>query len=111
FERIIFSPTARVTLDIVRNGEPMTIAYELVPNPEMDGIWYPFIEPRQTTTITGVMAGSAAEVAGLMPGDEIRQINGEDATSRAFVIRKTQESEGRPMELTVMRGGELVTVS
>jgi regulator of sigma E protease len=60
-----------------------------------------------TATINRVLADSPAEEAGLRAGDRVVAINGTPVDGDS--IRTTiQESEGRPLRLTVERGGETV---
>jgi regulator of sigma E protease len=60
-----------------------------------------------TATINRVLPDSPAEAAGLRAGDRVVQINGTPVDGDS--IRSTiQASEGRPLRLTVARGGETV---
>ena len=60
-----------------------------------------------TATINRVLADSPAEEAGLRAGDRVVAINGKPVDGDS--IRTTiQASEGRPLRLTVERGGETV---
>ena len=60
-----------------------------------------------TATINRVLADSPAEEAGLQAGDRVVAINGKPVDGDS--IRTTiQASEGRPLRLTVERGGETV---
>jgi regulator of sigma E protease len=56
-----------------------------------------------------VLAGSPAERAGLRPGDAVVTVDGERVTA-AVLLDRIQQSEGRPLDLTVRRAGELVAV-
>lgn len=61
----------------------------------------PFIET--------VRAGSAAERAGLRPDDLLVAVNGRSVASRSAVQRRLAAlAEGDPVELTVIRSGEIV---
>ncbi|HSL64863.1 MAG TPA: M50 family metallopeptidase [Gaiellaceae bacterium] len=62
-----------------------------------------------TTRIEEVLAGSPAERAGLRPGDTVVTVDGE-RVSAAVLLDRIQQSEGRPLDLTVRRAGELVAV-
>jgi regulator of sigma E protease len=88
----------------------------------------PFYGPKTRIVVDRVQSGSPAEQAGLKPRDEIVKVNGmaveagadpaQAATDGAAgenqktlygefdVIRAIQESEGRPLTLTVKRGDE-----
>jgi regulator of sigma E protease len=60
-----------------------------------------------TTVVNDVVTGSPAEAAGVRAGDRIVAIDGRRVDGES--IRPTiQESEGRPLQLTVVRDGETV---
>jgi regulator of sigma E protease len=66
--------------------------------------------PDTAPVITGVQAGSAAERAGLLPGDRIVAIDGR-ATPRFEDVQATVRLRpGQPMALTVQRDGAALTV-
>ena len=64
-----------------------------------------------TTVIGGVTEGSAAEAAGLMAGDRITYIDGEELKSWDQLSTSIQQKNGADMEITLMRGGEEKTVT
>lgn len=64
-----------------------------------------------TTVIDKTTEGSAAEAAGLMAGDKILTINGDDITSWSEVSAHVAASEGEEMDFTVLRGKEEVKLS
>lgn len=66
----------------------------------------PVIEP----SISGVMSGSAAEEAGLLPGDRITQINGRVIRSFSDIQRQVTISLDKPLDMTVMRDGQAITI-
>jgi regulator of sigma E protease len=71
--------------------------------------WFMFvgkaiIEPRAAT----VEAGSAAEAAGIKPGDVIRSIGGSQVQSFDDVSRVVMLNAGTELEVTVERGGVLI---
>jgi hypothetical protein len=60
--------------------------------------------------ITQVVAGSAAERAGIVPGDVIVAINGGPITSYQEVINFVLQSRpGDPIQIDVLRGGQRMT--
>lgn len=66
---------------------------------------------RPPARVDGVSAGGAAEAAGLRPGDVIESVGGEPLTGFADLQRRTRASGGAPMELSVLRGDERLTLT
>jgi regulator of sigma E protease len=68
-------------------------------------------KPAEPPVVANVMAGSAAEAAGLKPGDAIRSVNGKTI----HVFRDLQEvvgsSAGKTIGITVLRDGRELTLS
>ncbi|MFQ5776378.1 MAG: RIP metalloprotease RseP [Terriglobia bacterium] len=106
------------TTTLLSGKEPLqvTIArgaeqFELVIEPELRGArqlafvgWLPY----NPLVVTEVEAGMPAADAGLAVGDEIAAVEGESTSvvgADGFVER-IQQSEGSPVHLTLLRGGE-----
>jgi regulator of sigma E protease len=62
-------------------------------------------ETSSSTQIAGVVEDTPAARAGLQPGDVIVEVNGELVTTQRL-LDVIAESEGRPLELTLLRRGE-----
>jgi regulator of sigma E protease len=56
--------------------------------------------------ILSVEKGSAADAAGLQPGDRYATIDGEQVRSSEQVTQHIREHPNRPIRITVLRGGE-----
>ena len=70
--------------------------------------WQPVIQP----LIDMISPDSAAERAGLLAGDLIRQVEGEPVSDwLTQVVPLIQSNPGRPLELTVERNGRIQTLS
>jgi regulator of sigma E protease len=71
-------------------------------------MWFGFttLQPR----IGEVKPGSAAERAGLLPGDLIKRIDGEAMPSFEDVKRIVSLNPGRPMQMQIERGGAATSV-
>jgi regulator of sigma E protease len=57
-----------------------------------------------------VDASSPAQVAGLRSGDEIVAVNGKNASSFDELSELIRSSEGRPIEVTVRRGDDMIVL-
>ncbi len=66
--------------------------------------------PRGLTVITGVAAGSPASIAGLLPNDTIRAVNGKRVTYLDQLLNVTQNRAGQPTTLRIQRGTSNFTV-
>ena len=62
---------------------------------------------KATTTVEAVAPGSAAEQAGLLPGDRVVAIDGR-ALGPAEISKTITSSKGRPLVVTVQRNGTVV---
>jgi regulator of sigma E protease len=67
-------------------------------------------EPVDTTVIGQIGPASAAEKAGIKPGDRVLSINGKETASWEQVSEFIRESGGREVELLIERDGEQLTV-
>jgi regulator of sigma E protease len=61
-----------------------------------------------STRVDRVDASSPAQTAGLRPGDEIVAVDGKNASSFDELSELIRGSEGRPIEVTVRRGDDMV---
>ncbi|MEZ5669200.1 MAG: RIP metalloprotease RseP [Alphaproteobacteria bacterium] len=70
-----------------------------------------FVGEPTTEPVAGeIVAGSAAERAGLEAGDRIVEVDGSGIGSFEELIRAVQLNVGTPMELTVERAGETLSI-
>lgn len=68
-------------------------------------------QPYTPADISNVVPGSAAERAGIKPGDVIKNINGTDIERFEQVIRIVQFAPGGALAIVVDRGGKRVEIS
>ena len=68
-------------------------------------------QPYTPADISNVLAGSAAERAGIKPGDIIKSINGTDIERFEQVIRIVQLTPGGALSIIVERGGRQLSLS
>lgn len=66
------------------------------------------MEPLRPALITSISTGSAAEEAGLEPGDRIVGVDGEQVTSWGAFTDRIGASGGEPLALRIERGDEIV---
>jgi regulator of sigma E protease len=63
-----------------------------------------------TTKVDAVQQGSPAAAAGLHPGDRVVAVNGHPAKTFEQVSRLIRASHGKPITVTVERGGKPITL-
>ncbi|WIV52159.1 RIP metalloprotease RseP [Marivivens sp. LCG002] len=64
----------------------------------------------ETTYAVGVNFDGAAAAAGVKQGDFVTAVNGEEVFAFSQLIEKISASEGQPVELTIWREGEVLTL-
>jgi membrane-associated protease RseP (regulator of RpoE activity) len=64
-----------------------------------------------STTVDRVLSGSAAEAAGLQPGDRLVAVNGQTLSGWDQLKAAIEKSGGEPLALTVERDGRAVQVT
>jgi regulator of sigma E protease len=69
-----------------------------------------FREPDPSPVIGDVLAGSAAERAGLRPGDRVLSVDGRPVSRWDALVREIQAHPGQPAALAVIRGEGAPTV-
>lgn len=75
-------------------------------------IFATFGRPVGTTAVQTVVAGSAAEQAGILPGDRILALDGEPVARFEELQRHVQPRAGQPIEILLRRGeGEVKIVA
>ncbi len=65
--------------------------------------------PGQSTTISELVDGGPAQIAGLQVGDKITALNSKGIYGWLNLEKKLEGTESEPMEVTVQRGDEIVT--
>jgi regulator of sigma E protease len=68
-------------------------------------------QPHNDPVVDGVVANSAAEAAGVKPGDRITALNGSPINDFSDLVLQVQLNLDRPMVLTIERGGQQVTLT
>jgi regulator of sigma E protease len=75
------------------------------------GMFMAYGQPFTPADISSVEPGSAAERAGLQPGDVIAVINGTDIERFEDIVRIVQLAPGQPLAITVLRDGREVELN
>ena len=92
-------PGHLLSLTVDRNGQQVSLS---VPSGQTMEDVYGF--PSDRLLIGSVTAGMPAERSGLKEGDEIRKVDGKDLVSLVEFPKLVQDSQGRPLNLDVLRG-------
>lgn len=95
----------QVSIVYERGGQrmpPVLVQPELVGPEEIRDIG---VEPGVKVMINEVVVGSAAEQAGVKPGDIVTAIDGRAVSYSSFIEEHLRETQGKPVELSVMRDG------
>ncbi|MBT4819753.1 MAG: PDZ domain-containing protein, partial [Lentisphaerae bacterium] len=103
--------TGDVTLGVERGGKTLDIVYKPEPNPETEGLGYPFFRVQLPIVVRRTMSGSPAAKAGLQRGDRIVRVNGERLLTTLEFVECVKASKGAPLELLINRGGTEITVA
>jgi regulator of sigma E protease len=77
----------------------------------MAGLFSILGQPYTPADVGQVVEGSAADKAGLKPGDVFLTIDSTEIERFEQIVRIVQLSPGKPLEINVMRKGEKVTVT
>jgi regulator of sigma E protease len=101
----------KTTAVILRDGKRQTLTVEPA---EQDGKAMMGIHigyDNDHLVIAGVRDGSPADDANeaILPGDEIRAVNGEAISTWTQLYARLQELQGKPVALTIRRGGDTFT--
>lgn len=99
------------TLTILRDGKEVEVVVpDNILNDLSDYGIKSFIAPRIPMVIEEVQKGNFAEKAGLLPGDKILQLNGENIEKMAF-MNAIQDLKDKSIQLTLLRGADTVKKS
>ncbi|MDX6767812.1 MAG: RIP metalloprotease RseP [Candidatus Methylacidiphilales bacterium] len=111
-ESLMLSKNERVSVEVLRAGQPLSFSVLPVKNPEMENLRMIGIEdyPSRPATVGQVIKGSPAEGAGLRKGDVITQVNGTVVTSPGLVGYLVGKAAG-PVALQVLRGHDSFAVT
>ena len=106
----ILARTNVLPVVIQRNGVEMTYQLATEVN-ETFGLKLLRLDPRDHPEITEVLAGTAAEKAGLQKQDKIIAFTGVPIVSRDQLIDLIKQRAEKPSEIKVERGGQKVTLA
>lgn len=108
--RVALSPNQPLQLTILRAGQTleMTVTPEAIGKEQYGSLG---CVPDQPNVITELEPGMPAEKAGLKVGDVITAVNGQPVKAIAQMIRLLQQTKDKPVQLTVQRGSESLTLT
>jgi regulator of sigma E protease len=99
-------PGHPVSLVVDRGGNQVSLSV-----PASQSLEDVFGYPSDRLYIGSVTPGMPAEQAGLHAGDEVTSVDGMKLASGAEFPALVQKSQGKPMQLEVSRGGQLVPIT
>lgn len=125
-KRVFFPTSDLPTFLYVSEGEPVEVTYR---REGVKGIQRVSVTPKRTepsymigisvklsadgtasNIIDSVQQDSPAQTAGLMPGDVIIRVGDADVAVRNDLFKYLQQSKDQPVDITVNRNGESITV-
>ncbi len=100
------SPGQPLDVQIERDGK--TIEKTVVPEATgVDQIGYAGLAPKENkVTITDLLSGMPAEIAGLKEGDEILNVDGKPVPALAAMVESLKVTKDKPITITVLRNGQ-----
>ncbi|HEY4161711.1 MAG TPA: RIP metalloprotease RseP [Dongiaceae bacterium] len=75
------------------------------------GIYLALGQPHNDPVVDEVIANSAAQAAGVLPGDRIQALNGSSVDDFSDLALQVQLNLDRPLVLTILRGGQQITLT
>ena len=103
------SPNQPLKFKIERNSQVMEkvlVPEPLGPNQYGSVGWVP---KESSVTLTTVEPGMPADKAGIKVGDQILTANGQEIPALAALVQLLNHSNGQPLEIVVLRGGQKLT--
>jgi regulator of sigma E protease len=94
---------------VLREGKEVIVPIpnDMISKISKDNQRVPFISPLYEFEVENIQPQSNADMAGLMPGDKIIAINGEDVKYFQFFKEKLENSKGEEIRLTVKRNEKI----
>jgi regulator of sigma E protease len=104
------SPEKEIPIKVDRNGQIIDLTIKPTKTIEKGTTVGDLgFEPAEIVTIRSPQPGSPAEQAGLLRGDRIISVNGQQVRSVENFRSLVQESKGAPLQLVVVRNGQSQT--
>jgi len=102
-----------IKIDFTREGKPhsVTIPKDSIAKYEKIGAFFPFDDRTQPFIEAIPDPNSPAGKAKLHPKDKILSINGEQMATVSNVIDVISSTEGKPVDMTVLRGADTISVA
>lgn len=106
----IYNSEKQISLNIIRDGESIDIAYTPVPNPLMENLGAPFFTVSNPLALGGVRQDSPAYVCGLLTGDQLLQINNTNIENGEQFLKLLSEQAGQTFSMQIARNGEEIFI-
>lgn len=100
-------PGSTLHVVVMRNSHPVALQVHSSSDYGLSGL---FGFPVEKTYIAKVEKGQPASKAGLEAGDQIVSVNGKQDVSPTQLVKITQDSDGKPLSMTLKRNGRLVNL-
>jgi regulator of sigma E protease len=117
FQSAVMTSTGRVDdgravteVEVLRGVETLTFTVypQLVSTEDIRAI---AVQPGTSLVVSMVQDSMPAAAAGMLPGDTLVALNGEPITSSAFLHIFLKNHKGGPVDLTLLRGEEEITLA
>lgn len=117
-EKVMLTKSEKIAFEVERDGKPLTLtsSFDLPQTAwyQRRGLPQVGIAPASPVVIGSLLQGNnpgPAERAGLKVGDEIIEIDGEKIYGTARVMQILKKKGENPIDLTVKRGGKMISVT
>lgn len=114
-QRVLLHPEMEAVIEVERDGSKQQVNLKIENQSEKVAMGFAGFEPAlfigNDPIIKDVSEDSPAARAGLMPGDVITAINGQEISSWSAMTKLVQDSGGKPLQVGVARGAEKIEVT
>ncbi|MBQ6473315.1 MAG: site-2 protease family protein [Victivallales bacterium] len=105
-DEYVYNGGPRLTLTVLRAGQPHDFTYMPMPNPLVEGLGLPFFTYRNPVVVRQVTKDSAAWAGGLRAGDQVLQLDQTNILGGNHFYETATANLGHPFTLLVSRDGK-----